>query len=348
MEHNFILTDVMKTGYNPLLHKFISYQTITNQTFEYDEEYYRIPFYDLKKYNRQIACLFPVNVLHKSLDYCEDLQKRLDKIKLKEFKLVISEPWESQKTIEEKFNKLEIKNIVKNINYTFWAGGASWFWFYMYDKHKNKNFKFDHSYKKFDFLYLNKTNRPHREQLFNKLFDCGILTNSLYTFTSKGIKLDKEYELPWAPIPYPERGMDQDIYELPYNHSAYNIVSETHTHDEIFMTEKIWKPIIAQQIFVVHGKQHYLKDLQELGFQTFGNIFDESYDAEADDNKRIEKIVDLCKWLKKQNYQQLYKKTESIRKHNLEHFFNRKALEPVINKTLLGLLEFFDSSQVSS
>jgi DnaJ-class molecular chaperone len=76
-----------------------------------------------------------------------------------------------------------------------------------------------------------------------------------------GEKLKKEYELPWVDQEnYPDMGHDQEIYELPYNHSAYNIVSETLINEEVFITEKIWKPIIAQQIFVVHGRQHYLKN----------------------------------------------------------------------------------------
>ena len=143
---------------------------------------------------------------------------------------------------------------------------------------------------------------------------------------------------------YPDMGHDQEIYELPYNHSAYNIVSETHVHEEKFITEKIWKPIIAQQMFVVHGKQHYLKDLRDLGFKTFNNIIDESYDEESDQEKRINKIVDLCKWLKSQNWKVLYEKTKDIREHNARHFFKKEALQPVINETVLGFLEFADRS----
>ena len=142
--------------------------------------------------------------------------------------------------------------------------------------------------------------------------------------------------------------MDQDIYEKPYNYSAYNVVSETHDSGDTFITEKIWKPILMQQIFVVHGKQHYLKDLRDLGFHTFNNTFDESYDTEEDPNKRIDKIVDLCRWLKEQDPQRLYSVTENIRKHNASHFFNESALKKTVNETVLGLLEFFDSSQVSS
>ena len=55
MEHNFILTDIMKTGYNPTLHDFLSHQTIPGQSVEFDEQYYRLHFYDLKKYQRKFA-----------------------------------------------------------------------------------------------------------------------------------------------------------------------------------------------------------------------------------------------------------------------------------------------------
>jgi hypothetical protein len=40
--------------------------------------------------------------------------------------------------------------------------------------------------------------------------------------------------------------------------------------------------------------------------------------------------------------------TEDIRKHNAAHFFNESALKKTVNKTVLGLLKFFDGSQVSS
>ena len=59
-------------------------------------------------------------------------------------------------------------------------------------------------------------------------------------------------------------------------------MSETNDNNyEVFMTEKIWKPIMAQHVFVVHGNHLYLQKLREMGFKTFGNYFDESYDLET-------------------------------------------------------------------
>jgi hypothetical protein len=218
----------------------------------------------------------------------------------------------------------------------------------MFNKHYDKKYNFDHSKKDFDFFYLNKTSRPHRELLFKKLSDSQVLSKSLYSFTSKGIELDQRYELPWAPCPYPKLGLDQDIYELPYNCTAVNIVVETQTDNEQFVTEKIWKPIIAEQLFVVLAKPFYLKELRDLGFKTFDGIIDESYDSEIDIDKRTDKIVDLCKWLQQQNWQNLYLQTESIRKHNAQIFFDKSVIQKTINNTLQKLLEFFDSSQISS
>ena len=348
MEYNFILTDIMKTGYNPALHEFLSYQTIPGQSFEFDEQYYKLHLYDLKKYKRKFACLFPRPRLCKSTEYCEDLQKRINKLISLGFKIIVSEPWESRRTIKEKLNTMHIDMNIDHLDYTFWAGDASWFWFYMYDIHRNKKFTFNHTEKIFDFLYLNKQPRPHREQLFDLVYNAGLLDRSLYSFTSRGISLNRDYELPWVIGSYPHRGLDQDIYELPYNHSAYNIVSETQIDEETFITEKIWKPIIAKQIFIVHAKPFYLKNLRELGFQTFDGIIDESYDLETDSYRRMDKIVKLCHWLKQQDWRVLYDNTEHIRKHNTQLFFNKTVLQDSINETLLELLKFFDSSQVSS
>ena len=342
MEYNFVLTDLMLTGFNPSLNKFLSYQTVEGQKIQCDEQYYALTLYDLKRYQRKFVCLFTkFKLYYNNNEYCEELKRRIQKLTALGFKLIICDPWESKANTVERLNTLHIENL----DYTFWSGNESWFWFMLYEQYKDKKFKFDHSYKPYTFFYLNKNPREHRLKLFDYLKNNNLLENSLYSFTRKGIKLKKEYELPWVDQEnYPDMGHDQEIYELPYNHSAYNIVSETHVHEEKFITEKIWKPIIAQQIFVVHGRQHYLKDLRELGFKTFDGIIDESYDQESDLEKRIIKIVDLCKWLKNQDWKVLYEKTKDIREHNTRHFFNKEALQNVINKTVLGFLEFVDRS----
>ena len=126
------------------------------------------------------------------------------------------------------------------------------------------------------------------------------------------------------------------------------------------MTEKIWKPIIAEHVFVVHGNYLYLQKLREMGFKTFGNYFDEHYDLEKDAEKRMDALVSLCKHFKSlcddgvevergnKKWQDIYLQTQALRKHNHDTFFDRQKLSVQINKTLELFLEFADSSQITS
>jgi hypothetical protein len=196
-------------------------------------------------------------------------------------------------------------------------------------------------------VYLNKNPRRNRVKMFEKLSNTGTLKKSLYTYWPDR-KLPKEYELPWAQD-YPPYGMDQDIYEKPYNDTACSIVSETNDNDtEIFMTEKIWKPIIAQHIFIVHGNYLYLQRLREMGFRTFNNYFEEVYDLDRDPDMRINTIADVCDRLRDAPWQDIYLQTKALRQYNYDNFFNKEKLSLEINKTLNLFLEFADSSQITS
>ena len=341
MQRNFILTDLMKTGQHQDFEQFISMHTLKDQTFDMTGEYFTLHNYDLDSYDRRFAI---IDVKHsnmrltKNQEFYVELHRRLKLLKSQGFVFIKATPWESLYNIETnpEFPKIEDLDHVK------WSGGVSYFWFYMYMKHKDKKYDFDHTQKHYDFLYLNKLARGHRKKLYDRVEP--LLQNSLYSNWDKGIKLPIEYELPWAQN-YPERGMDQDIYEKPYNHTKFSLVSETNvTNNEIFMTEKIWKAIIGKHIFVVHGNYLYLQKLREMGFKTFGAYFDEAYDLETDKNSRIEKIYKTCKDLIKTNWKDIYLQTQSLRQHNHDIFFDKEKLSLEINKTLDLFLEFADRS----
>jgi len=335
----------MKTGLHVELEEFVKMHTLEDQTFEMTGEYYTLHNYDLDSYDRRFAMIDSrqANVRVKdNPDFNVELKRRCDLLHSQGFVFIKADPWESQDNIKQivQYPEIEIEHIK-------WTGGVSWFWYYMYDKHKNNKFDFDHTNKKYDFLYLNKEPRAHRKKLYNKLFDNGILENSLHTCWPDR-KLPAEYELPWAQD-YPRYGMDQDIYEKPYNDTACSIVSETNDNDyEVFMTEKIWKPIIAQQLFVVHGNYLYLQKLRDMGFRTFNNYFEEAYDLDRDPDMRINTIVDVCDRLRDAPWQDIYLQSKALREYNYNNFFNKEKLSLAINDTLNLFLEFADTRQVSS
>jgi len=365
MQRNFILTDLMKTGNHLKLEQFINLHSLPDQSFDMTGEYYTLHNYDLDSYDRKFAiidCRAANDGLKDNKELYIELKKRCDLLHSQGFVFIKANPWESLDNIYAYTQYPEI-----DTQHIKWTGGTSWFWFYMYEKHKDNKFNFTHDHngsywhKKHEFLYLNKAPRKHRVKLYNKLLKDKVLDNSIYTFTmlDEPIRLDKEYELPGIdPKDYPRFGKDQDIYELPYIDTVCSIVSETNDNDyEVFMTEKIWKPIMAQHIFIVHGNYLYLQKLREMGFKTFGNYFNESYDLEQDPDKRINKIVSLCQELKDpstdlkhghKKWQDIYLQTKSLRQHNYDLMFNKEKLSLEINKTLELFLEFADSSQISS
>ncbi len=356
MQRNFILTDVMKTGNHLQVEQFINYHSIKDQSFDMTAEYYMLHNYDLDTYDRKFAIIDyrEVNaILKDNAEMNSELKKRCDLLHSQGFVFIKANPWESLDNITAKpqYPEIELEHIK-------WTGDTSWFWFYMYEKHKDKKYNFTHDHngsywhKLKEFLYLNKAVRPHRLKLFNRLKDAGVLENSIYSFRGlkEPIRLEKKYELPGIePKDYPIFGKDQDITELPYNDTVCSIVSETNDNDyEVFMTEKIWKPIMAQHVFVVHGNYLYLQRLREMGFKTFGKYFDESYDLERDPDKRADKIVALCKSLRNARWQDIYLQSKALRQHNIDLLFNKEKLSLEINKTLNLFLEFADRSQVPS
>ena len=341
MQRNFILTDVMKTGFHVELENFIGMHSLPDQSFETTGEYYTLHNYDLDSYARRFAIIdtrLSNARVENNPEFMPELKKRCKLLHSQGFIFIKANPWESLENINntQQYPKIDIKHIK-------WTGGVSWFWYYMYNKHKDSKFNFGHSNKKYDFLYLNKQSRRHRVKLYNALLDKGVLENSLHTNWPTR-KLPAEYELPWAQN-YPLYGRDQDIFSKPYNDTACSIISETNDNDtDVFMTEKIWKPIIAQHVFVVHGNHLYLQKLREMGFKTFGSYFDESYDLEKDSDKKVEKIYKLCKDLLSKNWQDIYLRSKALRQHNYDMFFNKEKLSAEVNKIINLFLEFADGS----
>ena len=119
------------------------------------------------------------------------------------------------------------------------------------------------------------------------------------------------------------------IYKSPldwFSDSYFNIVNETcfsneWPNNELFITEKTFKPILHQMPFIVAGSAGTLKYLRSQGYYTFPELFDESYDNERNSYKRIQMIIEQIKIAC--NDPDIHDKVYDMR-HKLEH--NRKLL----------------------
>ena len=117
--------------------------------------------------------------------------------------------------------------------------------------------------------------------------------------------------------------------------SVIHIVSETSfQNNELFISEKVLKPILNFQPFILVGPYQYLKELKNLGFKTFGDYWDESYDEIENPKERYMKIRELILNLNKKTIEELnllYKNVKHICIYNNTKF-NSLNIENSIDK----------------
>lgn len=118
--------------------------------------------------------------------------------------------------------------------------------------------------------------------------------------------------------------LSQVVPFIVYNDSYYSVVAETNASNQFnFYTEKIVKPILGRRLFIAIAGKGYLKNLQSFGFKTFGDVIDESYDYEVDDQTRWRMAMDQVRYLTAQDPEKIQAKIKDVVEHNqrlmLEH-----------------------------
>jgi hypothetical protein len=89
------------------------------------------------------------------------------------------------------------------------------------------------------------------------------------------------------------------IKSEPYIDTYFSLVTETvFSGSNSFRTEKIWKPIIMGHPWIAVANRGFYHDMHNMGFKTFNNVIDESFDLIDNPQDRIERIGsligDLC------------------------------------------------------
>jgi hypothetical protein len=108
-----------------------------------------------------------------------------------------------------------------------------------------------------------------------------------------------------------------------YNQCAYSIITETNAFNQYsFFTEKIAKPLLAKRLFVVFTGYNFLHNLQKLGFRTFDNVIDESYDNILDDTERWTAAFRQVEKLCSMDQQTVYTQIQDIVEHNFQLLMN--------------------------
>ena len=150
--------------------------------------------------------------------------------------------------------------------------------------------RIDTDVKTHKFLYLNGEWRTNRERLFDLFKSAGLLDSSIWSHRSgksnTGFGPDNDWQNPFV---HPDFRF-YAYYPSHYYNTEISIVSET-TQNEWFPTEKTYKSLMLGHPFVVYGGQHSLAKIRALGFETFGQAIDETYDDCAYPIERADRLV---------------------------------------------------------
>jgi hypothetical protein len=126
--------------------------------------------------------------------------------------------------------------------------------------------------------------------------------------------------------------------DIPRNTDAFwHVVTETvFYYDKLHLTEKIFKPIVSKQPFMLLAAPGNLAYLKGYGFKTFDSVIDESYDDIVDNDLRTEAVVRQLHWycnLTPGEKTDVIKQLEPIIQHNFDHFYGE--FRHIITRELL-------------
>ena len=186
----------------------------------------------------------------------------------------------------------------------------------------------------YKFMFLNGRGRPHRKQLLDRLapvLDQAVWTN-LDSAAGTVRTLGPEYEFDFYQN---NKTVDSGYvkYELfdnqwgeiylradPYLATHFSLITETvFEYPYSFRTEKIAKPLAIGHPFIVAANTGFYRDLRHLGFRTFNNLVDESFDSIEDNQQRLERIALEVEWLCEQDLAKFSQECYNICKYNQQH-----------------------------
>lgn len=178
------------------------------------------------------------------------------------------------------------------------------------------------------FLMWNRRIRQHRAELVVGLEHHNLVERSLISFPNQDVDrpgigighhineehIDYCYNIPKETIDrfvnrlplildgetdIPQMCNDDNNKSRPfYQQALISLVTETNFHNSaVSLTEKSFKPGKEMHPFIIAGVSGALKGMHDLGFKTFGEFWDESYDDIKDHNERMRKIIEVVAYI---------------------------------------------------
>jgi hypothetical protein len=175
--------------------------------------------------------------------------------------------------------------ILRNPNWLWYYSCAEWmhYGYHTYQATPNYRYMF--------FMPMN-GQKWHRDQMCISL--APVLDQALWSYQAQGRTLPNDISttgvISWRAY------LNEDWY----NSTRFSVVAESYMRTDAWInnpqdsyenyktevSEKIFKPMMGRHPFIVFGSVDSLRYLHREGFETFDNLFDESYDSVLEDHAR--------------------------------------------------------------
>lgn len=258
-----------------------------------DEMIDKIKYHNPKKILYYNACEFELNI---GFDGLKDIENLLWGTNIEMFIL-----------LGGMNNGVFTERRVNNITYLFWPTIEL---SQTFDSFKtiNKNIHDFRITPSFNKLYVNYTNnpKPHRCKLIDELCQENLFYDGINSWNKIVNNPIKHYDF----ICFDEKIIKVDNFTndgITETGALINLVTESSTDYYVF-SEKVWKPVLIEQPFIILGAQYQNQLLKKLGFVLYDEIFDYSFDNDPLLENRLKGIIENLKSIKNQNYNDIYEK----------------------------------------
>jgi len=266
--------------------------------------------------------------------------ERYKKIKAQGYRIILSYLMDSN-----------ITDTCETVNGEFVLRARDWMWIQesLQWRHLNYHLPRESAVPSKFFLLLMNLKKKNRDDLYQAVG--AYLESSMYSYVEHGITLPDD-ELVHNPF---NASNANDRFYQPrwYAQTCFSLVSETKISSELFISEKIFKPLAHQHAMIVYGSPGTLEYIRSRGFETFGHRIDESYDltpntGRYDAKNRLARVVaileDLYAEFRQTGTVFQDTATKQILAHNHALFFDQtRVCELFESQVVRPIMEFVES-----
>ena len=232
---------------------------------------------------------------------------------------------------------------------------ATPYWYWVLDQPRLQSIGLDQyqpspTRKKKFFMSLGKS-RVHRDYLYDNLGD--LLQDSVHSYLSRGISLSNDWneDMGGAFDRYVNtEWLDTTCFTLAVETYIADYIDGTDVaygfsitqNDHLFLCEKTYKPLACKHPLLMVSTQGNLAYLRNQGFETFPELWDESYDGITDWQTRINRVIQIVRDFDLQSLDNPVVQQKLL--YNSARFFDKDLRTHLLNSTVINpLLEFVNA-----